>query len=166
MMASFPTIFTILLCILSSGAFAQKSALLETNQWRLSNLIIERPPLQDRTPDVLFSLYRTQGERCTLNKTSTVPSKRCTWEISPNPVSCIYGIIGPASRFRTPTGEWKECQQYTLNPDGEEEIPQELRKWIKWRTAGLEEHPYPTNASLIDFDKVKIEVVQGVPMKR
>jgi hypothetical protein len=160
------TLVTFGLCVLPPGAVSQKFAILETNQWRLSNLLMERFDPQDRTPDLNFLLYRTMEGHYRMSKSDMAPSMPRTWEMSPNPIGCSYGMVGTDIRFRTPAGEWKECRSYPLNPHGEYDVPQERKKWIKWRTIGLEEHPHPTNASLIEFEKMKIEIVQGIQLAR
>jgi hypothetical protein len=143
--------------ILPLCAAVENLAVFKQNQWQLSNFLIQRPLLQDPTPDLSFSLYRTLAGEC---------NPDCSWQISPTPVGCQYGMVSPSSQFRIPSGEWKECQTYPLNPTGEERIPQELKQWIRWRVTSLNERPRVDNSSFLDLVGLKLQVVQGVPINR
>jgi hypothetical protein len=67
------------------------------------------------------------------------------------------------SEQNTKRVDWNVCSKVNLAPDGEELLPKELQRWLKWRATDLKERPLPQNASRRDFQSAKFEVFQGLP---
>jgi hypothetical protein len=70
---------------------------------------------------------------------------------------------------------WSSCDRYHRAVEGEEEVPEERKQWLRWRIVDLQERS-PTNSGVskpeeswrekIPFISAKLEVVNGIPIKQ
>jgi hypothetical protein len=77
----------------------------------------------------------------------------------PTPNTCMDES---ESDYGPPKEKWNVCPQVQLAPDGEW-LPNELRRWLKWRATEIDDQPHPQNSSRRVFNYAKIEVAQGLP---
>jgi hypothetical protein len=74
---------------------------------------------------------------------------------------CSWGYYGKSE----PETNWKSCWGYTNVPMGEAEVPKDVQQWLKWRITDFKELPASASSPNATFGGMKVQVVNGVPVK-
>lgn len=149
------------------------------NQWEFEYINLHRYSWKE-TPNVgaRFTLYRSYNQECPNGGSGLAMvlgggSLLCGHVIPDEPVVCSAGIAfdGPPSPWK-PTASWFTCDDQPRAVEGEKEISNERKEWLKWRVIDLEEldrkslpEPKPGYAGALLFKSAKLQVVNGVPLK-
>ena len=125
-----------------------------TNKWRLHDLEFEHSPIENPLRTA-FYLHRSYDVPCLQNSTETC------WELTKPATICSWGYYGKTEQEM----EWKSCWGYTNVPLGESDVPQDVQQWLKWRIMDFKESPASATSPNVTFSSMKIQVVNGVPVK-
>ncbi|KAF2664694.1 hypothetical protein BT63DRAFT_443741, partial [Microthyrium microscopicum] len=156
------------------------------NQWEIEYVQLKKwadPKGAAPEVEMSFNLYRTYLNKCQgcpkgdlgifgiLQCLSPQLSPPCGWILPDNPIRCtgrakmdvIEGKLRSASK-------WETCQSYPRAIEGERNVPEDRKQFIKWRPIDWEEQdlrdlkpPPNQNYTECPFTSAKIEIMYGVP---
>jgi len=149
----------------------------KVNQWEIEYIVLRR---WREAPNIgaRFTLYRSYYQECPKGVSGLAivfggASLLCGYVIPDEPIVCSAGIAydGRALTWR-PTTSWFTCDDQPRAVEGEKEISNERKEWLKWRVIALEEldtkaipEPKPDYAGKLPFKSAKLQVMNGVPLK-
>jgi hypothetical protein len=176
-------LFASFLCALSF-AYPQPPRRMSTlfNAWEMEGLSFQRWN-RSTSPNMgaIFMLYRSYYKKCMGPLSPWIlllTGEPCdTWVIPDTPIFCRGGIKAVANDpplDSNPNSSWFTCDRYHRAVEGEEEVPEERKQWLKWRIFDLQERdpaktqiPKPEEPwrKQIPFKSAKLEIVNGIPIK-
>jgi hypothetical protein len=147
------------------------------NQWEVEDFRIHRfdkPGRPKLTAE--FYLYRTRiVPPCSMPKDLgrllllAMIGETCGYFVPDQPILCSDG---GTSRWQNPLhtkNYWSTCETYPRAVEGEQKVPEERKRWLKWRMIDLKEKSVP-NPRLpqqeIPFKSAKLEFINGIPLQR
>jgi hypothetical protein len=157
------------------------------NQWEVEDFRIHRFDKPGR-PKLMaeFYLYRTRiVPPCSLQKDAdrffllAMVGETCGYFVPDQPILCRDGVYnqmaGGTSHWQNPLNTknyWSTCETYPRAVEGEQEVPEERKRWLKWRMIDLKENslpnprvPQPAHLREVPFKSAKLEVINGSPLK-
>ena len=144
-----------------------------TSEWRVEYLYFHRLA-HDAITEVGggFQVFRTYFGACSGPPNTHSPDEKpCGWQVSESTLKCDWDPRGLIMHKKKPlpTNEWFKCQSYEdidyLNYLQEGDDPEPADEWSRWRAYDLEESSAP-NPGTFPFQKMKIQLITGVPLKR
>jgi len=159
------------------------------NQWEVEEFIIHRFNKPGR-PKLMaqFYLYRSRiVPPCSLQKDFgrllllAMIGETCGYFVPDQPILCRDGVYnqlagGTTSYWQNPLNTknyWSTCETYPRAVEGEQEVPEERKRWLKWRMIDLKEkslpnppESQPAHLRELPFKSAKLEVINGIPLKR
>jgi hypothetical protein len=158
------------------------------NQWEVEDFRIHRFDKPGR-PKLMaeFHLYRTRIiPPCSLEKDAFrfmllgMVGEACGYFVPDQPILCRDGVYnqmaGGTSYWQNPLNTknyWSTCETYPRAVEGEQEVPEERKRWLKWRMIDLKEkslpnppESQPAHLREVPFKSAKLEVINGIPLKR
>lgn len=117
-----------------------------------------------------FNLYRSYPIKC--GDGVYVPPYdwlMCgSWMIPDTPIECMEGV--DRFNYKAPwtlssNSSWFTCNKYLRLPEGDEELTEEKKKWLKWRIYDLQERYNAESANVTQFVSAKLEIFNGIPVK-
>jgi hypothetical protein len=144
------------------------------NQWEIEDIHLQRWN-RSTSPEIgaAFSLYRSYHNKCGTGAGSLlgklVTGTWCgAWVVPDTPISCQIGIATwgtdpPWNPDRT--SSWFTCDTYPRAVEGDEEVSEEKKKWLKWRIFDLQERDQAVTPATKQFISAKLEIVNGIPIK-
>jgi hypothetical protein len=150
------------------------------NQWEIEDILLQRWN-RSTSPEIgaAFNLYRSYYNNC-----STIPGPLfglvgllelaltgnvCSaWVVPDTPVSCQIGIATwgtepPWNPDRN--SSWFTCDTHPRAVEGDEEVSEEKKKWLKWRIFDFQERDQAVTPATKLFISAKLEIVNGIPIK-
>jgi hypothetical protein len=122
------------------------------NRWKIMGMTFKKSMISNSTRlGASFTLYRSYYEPCP--KTEFEEGMRmfpCGWLIPDHPIAC-------SSESTIGKGDWHTCVRYPEAVEGEESVPLERQKWLRWRIEDLKEGANAT------FQSVRIVFANGLP---
>jgi hypothetical protein len=136
------------------------------NKWKVESLNFYRVA-GNRTPNVAayFLLYRTWYMPCQTSSLQPVLGifslglQPCGWERSNYPISC-YSYSIKDGDLQAPLHEWASCDYYPQGVEGERDVPEEAKQWLRWRVFDLEETAWPNRTAELEGTALSEEIVQ------
>jgi hypothetical protein len=158
------------------------------NQWEVEDFRIHRFDKPGR-PKLMaeFWLYRSRiVPPCSLQKDAfrlfllAMIGETCGYFVPDQPIQCrdgfYYQMVGGTSYWQNPLNTknyWSTCESYPRAVEGEQEVPEERKRWLKWRMIDLKEKSLPNPLASqpahlreVPFQSAKLEVMNGIPLKR
>jgi hypothetical protein len=159
------------------------------NQWEVEDFRIHRFDKPGR-PNLMaqFYLYRSRIiPPCPLKTDMlrffllAMAGETCGYFVPDQPILCRDGVYnqmaaGGTTHWQNPLNTknyWSTCDTYPRAVEGEEQVPEEKKRWLKWRMIDLKEkslpnppESQPAHLREIPFKSAKLEVINGVPLKR
>jgi hypothetical protein len=168
---------------LSILAGRYRSLNLTQNQWEVEDFIIHRFDKSGR-PKLMaeFQLYRTRiVPPCGLQKDFDrflllgMVGETCGYFVLDQPIQCRDGLYNQMVGWQNPLNiknYWSTCDTYPRTVEGEQEVPEERKRWLKWRMIDLNENilPIPPASQAAYLREApsrsaNLEVVNGIPLK-
>jgi hypothetical protein len=164
------------------------------NKWKVESLNFLRFA-GNRTPNVAasFMLYRTWYVPCQKLPLQPVLGiiilpQPCGWERSNYPINCYSYRIKENGDLQPPLHDWASCHYYPQGAEGERDVPEEAKQWLRWRVFDLEETAWPNTTAQLEgtalpeeivrpegreqsegdvspFRSMKIQIANGIPLK-
>jgi hypothetical protein len=158
------------------------------NQWEVEGFRVHRFNKSGRPKlTAEFQLYRSRIiPPCSMQKDMDrflllgMVGETCGYFVPDQPVLCRDGVYrqtaGGVSHWQNPSNAqnyWSTCETYPRAIEGEQDVSEERKRFLKWRMIDLEEGEWSSSqASLpelqreIPFKSAKLEVLNGVPLKK
>ena len=145
------------------------------NQWEIEELTLLRWN-RSTSPEMgaSFNLYRSYHNNCSIGPGSglnyVLTGTLCgAWVVPDTPINCKIGLV----RWRgddppwnpEPTSSWFTCDIHPRAIEGDEEVSEEKKKWLKWRIFDLQERDQAVTPVGKQFISAKLEIVNGIPIK-
>jgi len=123
------------------------------NRWKIMGMTFRKTQTSNNKPvlGASFTLYRSYFVPCP--KSEFEEGMRmfpCGWLIPDHPIAC-------SSETTIGKGDWFSCDRYLEVVAGEEMVPLERRRWLRWRIEELKE---VANAT---FQSVRVVFANGLP---
>jgi len=162
---------------ISSGVVFPNSSRFKSsryNIWEVEDFYIKR---WDESTSLeygaAFNLYRSYYNNCSTGPGSILgvllTGIMCgTWMVPDTPVTCQ---MGNATWVTNPpwnpgrTSSWSTCDTHLRAVEGDEEVSEEKKKWLKWRIVDLQERDQAATPAAKQFISAKLEIVNGIPIK-
>jgi hypothetical protein len=146
------------------------------NTWRIEALGFNKTSY-GTTPRIepVFFLYRSYFSPCPQLETLTwlYLGLPCGWIIPDTPIQCGWeGPRGDAIDGKESVNGWSSCQEYFRAVEGEREMSEQAKKWLKWRILDFKESRGTKSADLVPlrpevpFRSLRLEIVNGIPIKQ
>lgn len=143
------------------------------NQWTIQDLTIGIFNKTVSRSETGFKVYRTNYEECVHGDATGIFESQqvpCGYLSNNFPVQCGY----PTEADVTTNGlmfksKWATCDTYPAGAEGERDVSETAKQWLKWRASDLQEYAEKDRAlgpSGLLFRSVKFTVVHGVPQKQ
>jgi hypothetical protein len=138
------------------------------NTWRIEGLGFKKISHGTRI-EPIFYLYRSYFFPCPKIETIFM-GLPCGWVIPDTPVQC--GFEGDAIDRKESVNGWFSCQEYPRAVEGEREVSEQAKKWLKWRILDFKESQGTKSADLVPlrpevpFRSLRLEIVNGIPIKQ
>ena len=145
------------------------------NQWEIEEIALLRWN-RSNSPQLgaSFNLYRSYYNNCSTATLSALnyilTGTYCgAWVVPDTPINCKIGLV----RWKAndppwnpdPTSDWFTCDTYVRAVEGDEEVSEEKKKWLKWRIFDLQERDPAVTPAERQFISAKLEIVNGIPIK-